>query len=257
MYIFSCEREYDAMLTCIYKAWDSGLGHKNIKLELEPLGQMNLTDTYIHVDTDTELARKVMDAVNTKISPWFYSQLAYASMAYEDDILDLMYRMMLMGFNYGPHATEMVQYGVPMRFKEVRKRLGREINRFQEFSRFHAIGNTYIAHIEPKSRLVMALGPIFEDRMPSEDWMIIDDVHKEAVVHPKNEQWYLRTFSDEEMESLMRTEDMNDEYTDLWKIFFDTIAIKERTNPRCQNTLFPKWTRKHAVEFMESGKQPT
>lgn len=257
MYIFSCEREYDAMLTCIYKAWESGFGHKNIKLEFEPLGQMTLTDTYIHVDADTILASKVMDAVNMKISPWFYSQLAYASMGYEDDILDLMYRMMLMGFSYGPCATEMVQYGVPMRFKEVRKRLGREINRFQEVARFHAVGNAYIAHIEPKSRLVMALGPIFEDRMPSEDWMVVDDVHKEAVVHPKNEHWYLRTFSDEEMASLIRTEKMNDEYTQLWQIFFDTIAIKERINPRCQNTLFPKWTRKHAVEFMELGKEPT
>ena len=41
----------------------------------------------------------------------------------------------------------------------------------------------------------------------------------------------------------------DDEYTDLWKVFFETIAIKERTNSKCQNNLFPMWTRTHAVEF--------
>ena len=47
--------------------------------------------------------------------------------------------------------------------------------------------------------------------------------------------------------------EMNDAYTDLWKIFFETIAIRERANEKCQTNLFPLWTRKHAVEFMETS----
>ena len=30
------------------------------------------------------------------------------------------------------------------------------------------------------------------------------------------------------------------EYQNLWKLFFNTIAIKERTNPRCQMQYMPK-----------------
>ena len=30
------------------------------------------------------------------------------------------------------------------------------------------------------------------------------------------------------------------EYQNLWKLFFNTIAIKERTNPRCQMEYMPK-----------------
>lgn len=252
MYVFSCEREYEAMLTCIYVAWASGKGQKNIRLELEPCGQSSILDEYTHVDADPVLANKVIDAVNRKISPRYYEEIAYCSMAYEDDVLDIMYRMMLMGFTYGDSALEMVKYGAVMRYKEISKRLGREINRFQEIIRFHEINEQlYIAHIEPKSRIILALGPIFQDRMPSENWMIVDDVNKEAVVHVKNENFYHRRLSDEEMIRLSLTEKENDEYTDLWKTFFETIAIKERTNPVCQRTLFPIWARKHAVEFMK------
>lgn len=250
MHIYSCERDFSAMLTCIYVAWAGGEGHKNVKLALEPIGQYSLFDEYTHVDADEEKAAKVMDAVNRKISPHFYYEIAYCSMGYEDDVLDVMYRMMLMGFTYKEDALNMVQYGAVMRYKEIRRRLEREVCRFQEFSRFHLVdGHFYVAHIEPKSYLVVALGPIFADRMPSEDWMIVDDVHKEAVVHVKNSKYYLRKLTDEEFQRVLLTEKQNDEYTDLWKVFFDSIAIKERTNERCQNTLFPIWTRKHAVEF--------
>ena len=86
--------------------------------------------------------------------------------------------------------------------------------------------------------------------MPSEHWMIIDDVHREAVIHPKDEAFYMKKLNDFEFNRLLETEQENDGYTDLWKVFFETIAIKERENARCQRNLFPFWTRKHAVEFM-------
>lgn len=254
MHIFTCVRNYEAMLTCIYVAWASGLGHKNIKLELEPFGQYSIFDEYTHVDADTELAQKVMDAVNLKLSPYFYSEIAYISMGYEEDVLDIMYRMMLYGFSYGSQALNMVHFEEIARYKEIRKRIGREICRFQEFTRFHEIeGGAYVAHIEPKSNLILALGPIFQDRMPSENWMIVDDVHSEAIIHPKDQNYYLRILNEEELSRMLETEKENDEYTDMWKVFFETIAIKERENARCQNNLYPKWTRKHAVEFMKDS----
>lgn len=50
------------------------------------------------------------------------------------------------------------------------------------------------------------------------------------------------------MSVLAKTEDVNDEYTDMWKSF-ETIAIKHRYNPECQRNLMPVWMRKHVTEF--------
>jgi len=251
MKVYSCDRDWESMLTCIYEAWASGAGHQNIRLEIEPLDQISLFDEYIHVDRDEEKAIKVIDAINKKISPWVYSELAYSSMACEEDVLDNIYRVLILGFAYGSEVLNMVQFKDIMRHNEIRKRVGSEAHKFREFLRFHEVRKSlYVAHIEPKSWLVAALGPSFEDRMPSEHWMIIDDVHRQAVVHPKNEHFYITNLTEQEYEILIQTERENDEYTDLWKVFFETIAIEERANEKCQTNLMPKWVRKHSVEFI-------
>lgn len=250
MTIYTCAPTLEAMLTCIYEASAGGKGHQNIRLLREPVEQYTLFDEYIHVDADPVKAEKVMDAVNLKISPHFYRELAVTSMAYEEDALDNMYHCMILGFTFGPSVLEKVQYRDIMRSVQIRTRLGKEINRFQEFLRFHRVGAVYAAHFEPKSRIAAALGPIFADRMPSEHWIIVDDVHREAVVHPKDEPFFVRQLSEAEFARLQETENVNDEFTDMWKAFFAAIAIKERKNENNQRNLFPLWTRKHVVEFM-------
>lgn len=42
MVVFTCKDRFDDMMTCIYEAWASHLGHNNIKLRTEPLGTMEL-----------------------------------------------------------------------------------------------------------------------------------------------------------------------------------------------------------------------
>lgn len=256
MIVYSCINEWYAMLTCIYEAWSSKNGYKNIRLELEPIEQYTLFDEYHHVDADIDKAESVIQAVNKKISPYFYNKMAYCSMAYEKDVLDNIFHMMILGFTYGTETLNMFHFRDVMRNREISTRLGREICKFKEIIRFHEIENSvYVAHVEPKSKLVVALGPAIEDRMPSEHWMIIDDIHREAVIHPKNEPFYLKQLSDLEFTRLLETEKENDNYTDLWKVFFDSIAIEERTNKRCQDNLMPIWTRKHAIEFYHEIKK--
>lgn len=250
MRIYSCEPYWEAMLTTIYEAWSSKLGHENIKLLLEPVEQYTLFDEYVHVDADSDKAIKVIDAINTKISPYVYHELAKTSMAYEEDVLDNIYHVLILGFAYGARVLDMLQFKDVMRNMEIRTRVGREACRFQEIMRFHQIGNVYISHFEPKSRVAEYLGPIFQDRMPSEHFVIVDDVHKEAVIHKADENFYMYKLSDDEFSKLLSSESINDEYTDLWKLFFNTIAIKERTNSQCQLNHFPMWARTHAVEFM-------
>ncbi len=254
MYVYSCKHQLEDILTCIYDAWNSEYGYKNIRLVFEPIIQYSVFEDYIHVNSDMEKADKVMQAIKNKISPYVYRRVAFASMAYEEDIMDVIYHVLILGFALGPEVLNMTAYRDVMRFNEICTRLEREVCRFKEFSRFHDAGKgLYVAHIEPKSRLVAALGPVFEDRMPSEHFIIVDDVHKEAVIHPADQDWFVKILTDSEYERLLQTEKINDSYTDLWQVFFDTVAIQERISDKRQKNLFPIWTRKHAVEFMNKN----
>jgi len=249
MTYYTCEYEWEAMLSCIYDAWSSKKGHQNIKLLLEPVEQYTLFDSYIHVDSDPQKAERVSNAVCQKISAYVYRRLAYCAMSCEKDVLDTIYRVMILGFAYGPNVLDMVQYKDIMHFSELTKRVGSDVCRFTEILRFHEVENhVYVAHIEPKCRVITAIAPHFMDRMPSEQWMIVDDIRREAVLYNGNELMYMR-LTVEELDHLLRTENENDHFTDLWKVFYESIAIKERENPTCQRSHFPIWARKHAVEF--------
>lgn len=250
MTIFSCEDNFTAMLTCIYDAWASRLGHANVRLVKEPVFQQELFCDYIHVDADLEKADKVLRSVKNKISYRAAYYVCQAIASCEDDALDSVYRFLILGFHYGDSCIEMYGNPIIMRFFELSRRVGKETGAFLEFVRFDAINpHTYISHIEPKNNIVLSVAEHFADRMPSENWMIIDDNRRVAAVHSADSEIYLRTFTDDEMERLSKTEDINDGYTDLWKAFFDAIAIKERKNPRCQMSHFTIIKRKHVTEF--------
>lgn len=250
MYVYTCAPDWESMLSCIYTAWASGHGQQNIRLELEPIEDRTFFDTYEHVDADYGKAKSVMDAIYSKLSPYVYNELAYSAQAYEKDVLDNIYRVLILGFAFGPGVLNMLQYAAVSRNREIRVRVGREACRIKENVRFHEIRKSlYVAHIEPKSRILLSMADYFQDRMPSENWMIVDDVHAEAIIHPKNEDYYIRSLTDSELDTLLETEKENDKFTDLWLTFFNSIAIKERENLKLQKNHMPLWTRKHVVEF--------
>ena len=98
------------MLTCIYEAFNSGLGHKNIKLMLEPIREYTLFDEYVHVNGDVDKAEKVRRSVISKISPHVYHEMCITAMAYEEDVLDNIYHVLILGFSMGENVLNMMQY---------------------------------------------------------------------------------------------------------------------------------------------------
>ena len=106
------------------------------------------------------------------------------------------------------------QYANPhvMRILELRRKVSNESHHFREFTRFEKLNssNVYVSHLEPKSDVIMLVGRHFANRMPSEQWMIIDDNRKTACVHPKDGENYLRYLTDEEFQTLRKTEEYKD-----------------------------------------------
>ncbi len=250
MTIFTCKDRFEDMMTCIYDAWASKKGHENVKLCREPIWQQDLFAEYIHVDADMDKVEKVVRSIKNKISMEAYLYVFYAAMSGEEDALDTIYRFLILGFSYGSNVISMLSYNAVMRMMELRRRVGNEAHYFREFLRFNSVSNqVYVSHVEPKNHVLIPVAEHFADRMPSEHWIIMDDNRKEAIIHPKNEPFYLQYLTDEEAKALMKTESYQDEFTKLWSTFFETIGIKERENARCQRNMFPIWMRKHAVEF--------
>ncbi|MDD3403407.1 MAG: TIGR03915 family putative DNA repair protein [Hespellia sp.] len=248
--IFTCEDTLESILTCIYDAWGSGLGQQNLRLLVEPVVELELFCEYRHVDADSDKVNKVISSIQKKISTYAYQMIYRCAMSPSPQKADIIYRFLLYGFHYGRSITDMIQIPAVTAIFEVNRAVGNEAHYFREFVRFLSMkGNVLVSHIEPKSNVLTFIAPHFQDRMPSENWMIIDDNRKSAVIHPSDQDYYLTALTDDEFIRLHDLEDTSDPFIGLWKEFFDTIAITARKNTRCQRNLIPIWYRKHTPEF--------
>ena len=101
-----------------------------------------------------------------------------------------------------------------------------------------------LAQVEPKCNLVPLMMEHFTDRFPNENFIIYDNNRRLAAVHEKYKSCVLV-----EGQELDIPDRQSDYFTELWKQYFHTMEIKPRHNERCQNTLMPKWYRKHMSEI--------
>ena len=161
MTIFTCEDHFDAMMTCVYEAWASRLGHSNVKLKTEPIGNLELFCNYRHVDTDSEKTARVIRSIKSKISYQAYLMIYEAAMSDAEDKLDIIYRFIVAGFHYGAHVVDFLQEPVIMRMFELKRKVGNEAHSHIEFIRFANMpGNVLVSHIEPKSNVLTLVAQI-------------------------------------------------------------------------------------------------
>lgn len=242
MTVYTCSPDLASILTCIYEAWNSRLGYRNVRLMTEPVGNLELFCDYCHVEPDTEKAASVTRSIQKKIGAAAWRLVYLCAMSERSDAPDIIYRFLLYGFSYGKDTLHMLQEPAVFHAFEVSRQVTNEAHSFWEFIRFANISSGFpilVSHISPKANVLTLVAPHFSDRLPSENWMILDDNRQLAVVHPADRPFYLTRLSPDEIERLSLTESTSDPYEELWKGFFTAIAIKERSNPDCQRTHLP------------------
>ena len=129
------------------------------------------------------------------------------------------------------------------------RHLDGELEKLRGFVRFSDLGGVLGAEIEPKNRVLPLLRRHFCARYANESFFIYDRTHRELLLYAKGTSRLLTA------DSFEMANPCEDEYfyRNLWKKFYDTIAIKERYNPRCQNTQMPKRYRGTMTEFQPAS----
>ena len=125
---------------------------------------------------------------------------------------------------------------------------------FIEILRFEELENgTLFGRINPKSEVLPYLADHFADRFAGEQWVIADTVHRTVLLHKANYKTVYLSMDEVDMDELTLTYSEDEKQLQkLWKLFVDTIAIKERVNPKLQRQMLPLRFRKYMKEFSES-----
>ncbi|MEG0829595.1 MAG: TIGR03915 family putative DNA repair protein [Anaerovoracaceae bacterium] len=234
---------FEGLLTAIYhhyykeKAW--GIYHKDIY-------QSTMLGGYEEVETDPEKAMVVYSAIKNKISPYDLQRIykVYLSTVENKETKILNYARL--GFKRGGIISRL--HGDPIVFpvQEAEKKVNNEVHRLSGLIRFSLLENQVLySPVEPDHDVLELIAEHFCDRFKSEPFIIHDTKRSKALIAYEN-KWYISTFTKENLPKLAEEEK---NYTSLWKVYFKNIAIKERTNPRCQKNMMPVRYWKNLTEF--------
>lgn len=160
----------------------------------------------------------------------------------------LIYEFLKNAFKYKEKVFEYRNIDAVNETIKVSKYVGSEAHKYKGFVRFKCIENKfYYAEIEPNNNIIGILARHFKERLKTEPWMIHDIKRNIYAFYDLKKVSYLK--GDVELEINFKGEE---NYEDLWKTFFKTIAIKERKNPRCQMNFVPKRYWNHMLEMEDN-----
>lgn len=255
--VFQCEDTLTGIMTGVYDAWDSRLGHAHVRLQTACDGELELFCEYVRTLPDIGKAEKVLRTIKRRMGEEAFEMIAYASAYPDDRKADAMYRMIVLGLHLpdGREITHMLTYPQVRLVFELRRKAWHIAHRYMGFVRFRELRNGILfSEIDAETDVLALIAPHFADRLPMEDWAIYDRHRQKAAVHPSGKGWMI--LEEVEAERFLELEDSEreGEYAALWKVFHRAVGIRERSNNRLQMSLLPLKFRQFMNEFSDGRR---
>lgn len=242
-----CQDDFEGIMTAIYDGWV--YMNYGYHVNIYPGDEYNPTffSDYRYIETDNDKAEKVARSIRIKISQEAYVMVYRACQHYDKDKADAIFGFLKIGYKTGAKVTKMLGNTYVTRMLELSRKVANEAHAFKEFLRFHEIdGGILYAKIEPKCNVIPFVAQHFQARFPGENWIIYDEKHVQAAVHGAGKDTIL--IKDKNLDKDVSGLVHSDSYEELWKVFYDSIGIEARYNPKCQRNLMPLWYRKNMTE---------
>lgn len=255
--VFVCENTPNGIFTGIYDAWDSRLGHTNVRLMLEEeMDGPELFCQYRSVKADMEKAVRVTRSIERKLGHEVYEIVYYSILSGKKGSIDAVYRFLTLAFSIGSQCIEQISHPYVRPVFERRRNVKREYQHYQGFLRFSELDNGVLfSEIRPENNILQLLGIHFADRFPEENWIIYEAGRKQAVIHKKGIPFVILKISgrDELLKKLgvYGYSKREDELQKLWEEFIAAVGIEERENEKLQRKMLPLRYREFMREYNE------
>lgn len=231
----------DGFLTCVYESY---VNHEDPAAFVLYEDGMTLFDER-EVETHPAHARRVWEGLGKKTSPLFRAMIIRGFLTCLPERELALYRLIRRGFAEGERVRlDLCDPTVADVTLAIRK-LSTEEDHLKGFARFSDLEGMLVGEIEPKNRVLPLLGPHFAARFPNEKLILYDRTHGEALFCQGGKRAILPV-EDFHMGPAGETERA---FRTLWRSYFDTVAIAQRRNPKCQDTHIPKRYRHVMTEF--------
>jgi len=251
-YVYLCEDSLEGIFSAVYQAYEEKHGHVHNQIMINQPGfNHELFCVYRSVETDYEKAVKVARTIQREISKEAYEFVQKAAVSCYPEKADAIYRFIIEGLHVGNRVMSHLTAPFMQKMFELERYSNNEAHYFTEFLRFEELENGVLfGKINPKNKILPFLAEHFADRFSGENWLIADTVHETVLLHRSGGGCIYATMEEVNLDELeLQYSAEEKDMQRLWKLFVDTIAIKERINTDLQRQMLPLRYRKYMKEF--------
>jgi len=246
---------FEGFLCCIhahyYKKRAEGIYPENYY-------QRTMLQPFFIVETEAEKAEKVYKAIQNKMSNASLQRVYRAFLSDDIQKETKLLHYLVLGFRIGKKVDALHSETVVYQVQQLEHKVAAEQHRLLGLVRFSAIDgkkekdissdtgrHILYSAIEPDHDILELIADHFAKRLPEETF-IMHDTKREKALFCQNGDWYLG-YLRKDLSYAVAEDEL--EYRKLWKKYFNSIAITERTNLDCQKRCMPVRYWKNLTEF--------
>ena len=232
---------FEGFLTCIYAHYYE---EKASGIYRRENYQSNLLSGFRIIETEEAKATRVYEAIERKISREDLRRIYRVFLSSDGEKENKLLRYIRLGFKKGQDISQLHSNPVVFAVQQCESKVSIETHRIKGLARFSALKKSTPAGegqeilyscFEPDHDILELVAAHFADRLKNDPFIIHDKTRNKAVF-AQGGSWYISEFHEEDLPKYGIGES---EYQDLWKKYFETIAIRERINPSCQKRFMP------------------
>jgi len=250
MLTYTYDGTLEGLLCCVFAIYE----RHEVPDEVVEESQLQFSfDQQLHtIETRLEQADRVWCGIGRRMGSGAQLKIRGVFLTSDPQKATKICRWILKGFKVGKRIYSDITSEVGEPVEALYRRIGREQNQMIQFARFEQKENgVWFAKIKPIDSVVPLIMDHFAARFNIQPFIIYDERHHLAGIYDR-QQWYLAQTGE-----LNLLEDSAEEtrYQELWRTFYDAIAIKERLNPKLRQNLLPKRFWGNMVELRPSVAQ--
>lgn len=201
------------------------------------------------IATDVKRARRVRESVY-RLTPRAQELVEVVFLSCIDQKELRLLQFLLLLYREGREAIDRLGHPLVAPLWRAHKHYWREQHLLLGFVRFVEYDGLLVATITPKNFVLPHMVEHFTARFPKEEFLIYDKTHGAALLYAKGKAEIV------EMQdlALKPPDEREKNYQALWKNFYDTVAIKARTNHKCRRAHMPQRYWENMLEVQDLVK---
>ena len=240
--VYCYDGSFDGLLCCVFESYEK----RERPMDVLPCGvPLPLLLTVKTIETCSERARRVRKSIPQKMGNKALDFIRHAFLTCHPKKDLYIMEFMRLGFKYGASVlSRLTDDTVHMLITAV-NHLKSEAHLFKGFVRFSETNGVLTAQIEPKNIVLPIIARHFCERYPEERFLIYDKTHGMVLLHER------RSMNICSVDAFEQPSPGEEElrFRELWRLFYETIEIRERHNPRCRMSHMPKRYWRCMTEF--------